>query len=1068
MSNAQENCSSVIFRAKNSLSKPVGTGLLTLDAQLNGVLSDNQAITLKQARPDGKTQKVRDLYEIKLSDNQKIDDLYNALKGLSTVDEVTKVCDYPVTEFYHPATGFDGGNCQGESFNDPSLQGSDAWYLDGMNIPCAWTVTHGSPSQVVAVVDIYFDYSHDDLQNKFVSITNVSNFSNPACGHGFASAGAVAAIVNNGICTVGSGYDTKVAGYIVGSTCGSGNPRPGILQAMADGHKTITVSFTGTGLLQSEIEEYINDGGTLIHSAYGNYNSDGNIDGYIYVAQADQNFNHDNGYGAQGGSDIYALCVGVNRLQGQNTCAYGSGNTSFGAPTVAGIVALMKSVNSCLSPQDIDKILKLTQGQLPNNAPVGNTAGIMDAYQAVLMAQEGLDLVINQNTLIDGVQTVSGNVIIKNGATLTVTGTLKSAKKIIVEKGGHLNVNGGLLTGACGQWTGVIVEGNGSNQNGAGKVTLTNNAIIEHAKTAVSMDPDHIPWPARGLSWGGLIKASNATFRDCRRAVEFMPMSPDNSRFDNCNFLNLVNDGVTLWDNVNVKFSGCNFNQIGKSSVLAYDSRVEVTFSTFQNANNGIEFISTNGNSHSSNVFNNIFSDNLHGIYAIAETNPTDLEIHYNNFYGGEDAITIEGMSSYTIYKNTMIGSGYGVKLWASGIPLNNSLVVDNNFTSGYWGSLANYANEAEYLNNCFRYNGKDLEVNSGSIYAEQGNLSLAASNCFSKAGTKDITTFNNTPFEYYYKINDPNCRIPTNPGNYIKMPAFSEIENNCGNFTGPAVMHRTCNVTLSKVTNEKMLKDIEDEIKRLEKDKTMDPLLKAYLIKRYQLCIAKIKRALVVTTKNEPESGKSVAQAAVEAAQYAKTLDDFIAGVLGFSMLTETELYDEAQDYLDTFGDMSEQGVDFVTIQNINLQYMRNRGIYVIDSLSKNVLKSIGMKTTPVSGFARGLYYKLTGEKLPIEFISGGNTQVEYRSITDAIDSDKVKIFPNPASDILTFALNLDGNSDFEYSVMDAVGVVKKSGTFSGNGTKSLDIKGLPSGMYFVSVLKEDSSLFVKKFIKQ
>lgn len=1000
---------------------------------------------------------------IKILDNQNIDSMFSALKNIESIDEVIKVCDYPVSEPFL-------GNCQGESFNDPSVQGGDSWYLDGMNIPCAWTVTHGSASQVVAVVDVYFDYSHDDLQNKFVSITNISNFNNPVCGHGFATAGAVAAIVNNNICTVGSGYNTKVAGYIVGSTCTSGNPRQGILQAMADGHKTISVSFTGTGITTSEIEEYINDGGTLIHSAFGQNNTHGVIDGYIYVAQANENFEHvyDGGYGSQTGADIYALCVGVNRLQGQNTCSYGSGNTSFGAPTVAGIIALMKSVKSCLSPQDIDKILKRTQGQLPYNAPSGNTAGIMDAYQAVLLAQDGLDLIIDQNTTIDGILSVLGDMIIESGVTLTVTGTIKLAKKLIVRKGAHLMLNGGTLTRNCGQWIGVVVEGNGANQSGAGKVTMKNGALIEGAVSGVSMHPDHIPYPDLASSWGGLITASNSTFKDCRRAVAFMPMDNDMSSFTACNFINSVNDCVTLWDNNNVRFINCTFNNIGKSSILAYDSRVDGQYCTFLNSKNGVEFISTKGTSFASYALGNTFSDNQHGIYAIGQMSAIDLEIHGNNFYGGEDAITLEGMSTYYISNNTTIGSEYGVKLWASSIPNGNAFIVDNFFTSGYWGSLANYDNETQYLNNCFRYNGKDIEINTGSIYPRQGNHYRGASNCFSKSGTPDITAFNNVPFEYYFKVDDPNCRIPTNSGNYMKEEAIDEINNNCGSFSGPSIIYRDCYVTSNKIRTKKMLEEIEEEIAKLLVDEEMDPLLRDYLIRRYRACIAKIKRALVVITKNEPEIDQTKEQAAIESAAYALIQDDLATKILGFSMLTEVALYDEAQDYLDTFNDYSEEGSDFVSIQHINLQYMRNRGTFSLDSLSKGLIVSIGEKTTPVSGFARGLYYKLTGDKMPIEFISGGFEEIEFRSYKEEINKESINIFPNPVFDIINIELNLGPDFHFEYNLMNSQGVVMKSGIISGNSTTSLDVKFFPDGIYFVNILKGGSSLIVKKVVKQ
>ena len=74
---SQDICSSVLFRAKNVLAKPLVNTMDTMDPQLNQVLADFNVISVLQARPDGKTQNVRDIYEIKLLDNQNIDNLFN-------------------------------------------------------------------------------------------------------------------------------------------------------------------------------------------------------------------------------------------------------------------------------------------------------------------------------------------------------------------------------------------------------------------------------------------------------------------------------------------------------------------------------------------------------------------------------------------------------------------------------------------------------------------------------------------------------------------------------------------------------------------------------------------------------------------------------------------------------------------------------------------------------------------------------------------------------------------------------------------------------------------------------
>ncbi len=1043
-----------------------------MNNDLNRILTDYQVTTFKQARPEGKTQQVRDLYEIKINNSSLLRNMYEELKGLNQIDNLLLVCEVP-------ATGRNSIDING--FNDPLVQGNNAWYLSGMNIPCAWGITQGSPSQTVAVVDIYFDYTHQDLQNKIVSITNVSNFNNPVCNHGFASAGAVAAIVNNGICTVGSGYNTNVACYIVGSGCesdgskGTGNPRSGILRAIADGHKIISVSFDITQMTQSEIDEYIADGSTLIQSAFGNSQPLSATDGYIYVAQADANFNHrDDGYGTQAGADIYALCVGVPRLQSQNGCANGPGNTSFGAPTVAGIVALMKSANPCLSPQDIDKLLKQTQGPLPGNAPAGNTAGIMDACAAVQAAQNGLDYIVRQNTTIDGTKSVSGDLIIENGAVLTVTGTLKLAKKLIVRKGTHLNINGGTLTRNCGDWIGVIVEGNGANQSSAGKVTMTNGAIIEGAVTGISMNPAHIPWPALASSWGGLVTASNSTIRDCRRAVEFMQMDYDESSFIGCSFSNIVNNGITLWDVDGVQFNGCVFTNIGKSAILAYDSRISVSGSNITSTKNGIEVVATIPATDASQLLGNVFSDNQHGIYALTQTGAKHLNIGSNHFYGGENAITIAGISEYNIYSNSALGSEFGVKLYATGSS-EIAFVENNQFSSLNFGSLANFQNSTEYINNCFYYNSRDLEVNSGSIGSSQGIPGVAARNCFGNSLANpnvlrpNIWLYNNTSFNYYYNERTPiDCQKPNKRGNgtFKDIAITSSDVHECSTVSPPPILHRTCSVPSNAEQATQMIKDLEAEIARLLANTELDQNLKAYLIKRYKACITKIKKNKVVIIGKQLE-GNTKEQAARDAAAYAKSQEELSVKMMGFTMLTDAAMYVDAQQYLNTFGDNGEEGTDFVAIQNINLQYMINRGNFILSNGTKEAIRSLGDKTTPISGFARSLYYKLTGEKIPLNFIYSDD-ETEIRAKKDVLEDELVRIYPNPASDLLHIDIKLEVDTKFTYDIMDTQGRIMKSGSLLGASQSILDISSLPKGMYFINILNEEQSISVQKIVKE
>jgi hypothetical protein len=96
-------------------------------------------------------------------------------------------------------------------YNDPSS--NTTGNLEAMNIPCAWTITNGSPYIAVAVGDLYMDGNHTDLTGKVVEIVGDCNPPQGEWHHGNQSLGAVAGIRNNGHCIAGSGGETKVAAF---------------------------------------------------------------------------------------------------------------------------------------------------------------------------------------------------------------------------------------------------------------------------------------------------------------------------------------------------------------------------------------------------------------------------------------------------------------------------------------------------------------------------------------------------------------------------------------------------------------------------------------------------------------------------------------------------------------------------------------------------------------------------------------------------------------------------------------------------------------------------------------
>ena len=138
---------------------------------------------------------------------------------------------------------------------------------------------------------------------------------------------------------------------------------------------------------------------------------------------------------------------------------------------------------------------------------------------------------ITANTTWNTRRILYADVVIKPGATLTIEGEIliASDRKITVQKGAKLIVDGGRLTSYCGRhWEGIIVEGDptqpqSTGVNGPQGVVEMEDATIEFAKVAVRLYDPFSEAPAPGQTAGGVLRASNTAFRNNLTDVDFWP-----------------------------------------------------------------------------------------------------------------------------------------------------------------------------------------------------------------------------------------------------------------------------------------------------------------------------------------------------------------------------------------------------------------------------------------------------------------------------------------------------------------------------------------------------------------
>ncbi len=165
---------------------------------LNGILEVFGATSYELAFPWASSESLQNAYAIMLTGDPA---LFKAeLESTGYFDLIEIIPNYVINGCVNPLTP-----------NDPGVAN---WANEVIEVECAWGIEQGDASIVAGVVDTRFDWAHPDLQDKLVAVWGNNTPQNDP--HGLGIAGAIGAEANNNFCIAGIGYNTMLAGYVVG------------------------------------------------------------------------------------------------------------------------------------------------------------------------------------------------------------------------------------------------------------------------------------------------------------------------------------------------------------------------------------------------------------------------------------------------------------------------------------------------------------------------------------------------------------------------------------------------------------------------------------------------------------------------------------------------------------------------------------------------------------------------------------------------------------------------------------------------------------------------------------
>lgn len=345
-----------------------------------GSISDLNITEIKKAFPSSRNTELQQVYQINC--NCDVNDL---------LERTSKN-----NNFVQPELGPEYRTL--DTPNDISIFMYD-YALNSINAEQAWDLTHGDTSVIIAITDANYHYNHEELGGKIDYRTN-PNYSSDYS-HGTAVAIMAAGNTNNFAGKSSIGYNSKLQLRVMDYN--------ELLNATYSGAKVINASWASGCYFsfygQQVVDEVYNNGSVIIASA-GNGGTCGGASNEVYPASYNHvisvtsigpNDNHERTIGNpssthQHNSKVDISAPGYDVVLSTAPGQYITGNgSSFAAPLVSGTVALMLSVNPCLTPDQIEYILKETaDGSIYNlnSNYVGLLgSGKLNSYEAVKMAK---------------------------------------------------------------------------------------------------------------------------------------------------------------------------------------------------------------------------------------------------------------------------------------------------------------------------------------------------------------------------------------------------------------------------------------------------------------------------------------------------------------------------------------------------------------------------------------------------------------------------------------------------------------------------------------------------------
>jgi len=677
--------------------------------------------------------------------------------------------------------------------------------------------------------------------------------------------------------------------------------------------------------------------------------------------------------------------------------------------------------------------------------------------------QPPIDIIVDQDQTWNERVVVTGNVIIQDGVTLTVTCDveLNTNSQFLVQPNAKLIVDGGTLTSLkqcnVSTWRGVRVYGGNSDFD----IKFTNDAIIENtSEAAVSMFAPE-PWPGITQFGNGILQADKTTFNNTKRIVEFMSWSPlpNPSYIRDC----VQNGGkwsITNWNCQGIDIRDNVFNDITNECIVTETGSFTIVGNEFNSGQSDILF-----NSTSAGIASLIVSNQFNGAntgYNARGTAFAQNRIWNNNFQTGSIDVMNDGHNQFDL-KDNNITATFGAATFDGGGGLAD--VRNNDFSGNLAGAIPIGSNpDYNFFENCYSTTFVDNHI-VGQVSPLIHSGGSAANNCFTHGGNQNVGIQdiggNPDPFTYLEPTDNPiDCQnaILAHPNvNRISSGPKSPIDCGSNLQGGDPTEWSYC------WPNRKIKGDVwssylwlQNKLIEIDNDPNLSEQQKEVFKRMYKRCFWRVRGYLFEIYLEEGKYDDARALYTEETHEDAKVY-------VYSSYIMENDLT-SARTYLNSILTESEQMSDFVIVQNINLDRLPYGPFYEASDTEINTVIEIAQKNHSYAAYAKALYYVLTGEVISSEIPDIGGL-IQPRSISGNTDNDKkeLKVYPNPFSEFLN--VEVKGYENVDIAITDVYGRVVYSES-TDQSVFNISIDTWNQGMYLIVIKSDNEVILIDKIL--